>query len=300
MFGQTINWLTYANAVEFLPRIIFALFAAYYSKEIFLILFQLSNALTHSFSSDTVKTLIDGQANSTIATVLQVVYAVMGFLLIVEEAARMAVLYLLFAFSPILFFLAALTETQSVALSSLKAAILFALLQPVQAAVLNVGDRVLTSVLAQHAGNLGALNFLVAIAIMYICLMLFFSFNSLAFGKAGGPLGLAAMGTSLGLAAGGAKVALSGASKGGRALDARVGVKNSAIPGAAWAVSNVRSTIEGFGEAGLALGYFAAKGSNMLINTGVRAMNSPAMKNIGSAAGRHFGFQKTPPARPKP
>lgn len=307
MFGQTIHWLTYANAVEFLPRIVFALIAAYFSKEIFVILFQFSNALTHPFTTDTVKTLIDGQPNNTVAMVMQVVYAIMGFLLIVEEAARMAVLYLLFAFSPILFFLAALTETQSVAMSTFKAAILFALLQPAQAATLNVGSRVLSTVLTQHAGNLGVLNFLVAIAIMYICLMLFFSFNSLAFGRAGGPLGMAALGTSLGLAAGGAKVALSTAGKGagvagkaGRALDARVGVKHAPIPGSAWVTSNALSTATGVVDASVAAGGFMAQGSHLLVNAGMHAMKSPSMKHIGSAAGRAFGFQKTPPAKPKP
>ena len=178
------------------------LLAAFYSKQFFLLLIQTNNALAAIFECSNVaattdctkgvlNTVINAPTTGTVAGALQIVYGVMGFLLIIEEAARIAVIYLLFAFSPILFFLASLRETERWAKSTALAAILFILLQAMQAATLNVGESVLSGVFHNSASQLGFLNLLVAIAILYITLLLFFSITRMAFGFAGGPFALA-------------------------------------------------------------------------------------------------------------
>src|SRR5581483_3784502 len=122
MLGSTMNWLAYANLIEIIPRLLLGLLAAYYSKQFFLLLIQTNNALTSIFecanvaattdcTKNVLSTIINAHATGTVAESLQIVYGCMGFLLIIEEAARIAVVYLLFAFSPILFFLASLRET---------------------------------------------------------------------------------------------------------------------------------------------------------------------------------------------
>lgn len=225
MLGSTMNWLAYANLVEIIPRLLLGLLAAYYSKQFFLLLIQTNNALASIFecsnvaaatdcTKDVLGTVINAHATGTVAESLQIVYGCMGFLLIIEEAARIAVIYLLFAFSPILFFLASLRETERWAKSTALAAILFILLQAMQAATLNVGEGVLSGVFHNTAGQLGFLNLLVAIAILYITLLLFFSITRMAFGFAGGPLALAPLEMSLGLAGAGGRALLGG----GRAL----------------------------------------------------------------------------------
>lgn len=229
MLGSTMHWLAYANLVEMIPRLLLGLLAAYYSKQFFLLLIQTNNTLAAIFecsnaavvancTKNTIGTTINAPTTGTVAQALQIVYGGMGFLLIIEEAARIAVIYLLFAFSPILFFLASLRETERWAKSTALAAILFILLQAMQAATLNVGEGVLSGVLHNSASQLGFLNLLVAIAILYITLLLFFSITRMAFGFAGGPLALAPVEMSMGLAgAGGRALIGSGRALGGAA-----------------------------------------------------------------------------------
>ncbi len=201
MLGSTINWLAYANLMEMIPRLALGLLAALFSKQIFLMLIEANNALVAIFecnnaaavtecASSVVSSVVNAHTTGTAAEVLQIVYGIMGFLLIIEEAARIAVIYLLFAFSPILFFLVSLRETERWAKAAVLATVLFILLQAMQAGTLTVGEQVLSSVLHNNVSQLEFLNLLVSIAILYITLLLFFSITRIAFGFAGGPLAL--------------------------------------------------------------------------------------------------------------
>jgi hypothetical protein len=182
MVGSAVNWLAYANLAELLPRLLFGLLAAYFSKEFFIMLIQANNALAGIFNHDTINTIINGKASGVVNEALQILYGLMGFCLIVEEVARIAILYLLFAFAPILFFFASLRETQRWAKIAAVAAVVFVFIQAAQSATLDVGGRVLTTVLKNTDGNLTFLNILISLAILYLTLMLFFSLARLALG----------------------------------------------------------------------------------------------------------------------
>lgn len=182
MVGSAVNWLAYANLAELLPRLLFGLLAAYFSKEFFIMLIQANNALAGIFNHNTINTIINGKASGVVNEALQILYGLMGFCLIVEEVARIAILYLLFAFAPILFFFASLRETQRWAKTAGVAAVVFVFIQAAQSATLDVGGRVLTTVLKNTDGNLTFLNILISLAILYLTLMLFFSLARLALG----------------------------------------------------------------------------------------------------------------------
>ena len=197
MLGSGVAWLAYANLAELIPRLFFGLLAAYFSKEFFILLIQGNNALAGIFNQNALATVINGNATGVIDESLQIVYGIMGFLLVIEEAARIAIIYLLFAFSPILFFFAALRETQHWAKTAVMAAIIFVFMQAVQSATLYVGGRVLSSLLHNTDGQLGFLNLLVSIAILYVTLTLFFSLARMALGHGAAPLGAGVLGASV-------------------------------------------------------------------------------------------------------
>lgn len=197
MVGSAVNWLAYADLAELIPRLLFGLLAAYFSKEFFIMLIQANNALAGIFNHGTLDTVINGKASGVVDESLQILYGLLGFVLIIEEAARIAIIYLLFAFSPILFFLASLRETQRWAKTAAMAAVIFIFLQAIQLATLDVGGRVLATVLHNTDGQLSFLNLLVSLAILYVTLILFFVLARMALGIGGGMLGTTTRGVYL-------------------------------------------------------------------------------------------------------
>jgi hypothetical protein len=194
MLGSVVNWLAYANLAELIPRLLFGLLAAYFSKEFFMMLIQANNALAGIFNHGTLDTVINGKASGVVDESLQIVYGLLGFVLIIEEVARIAIIYLLFAFAPILFFLASLRETQRWAKTAATAAVIFVFLQAIQSATLDVGGRVMATVLHNTEGQLGFLNLLVSLTILYVTLVLFFVLARMVLGMGGGMFGPAGRG----------------------------------------------------------------------------------------------------------
>lgn len=209
MLGSVLSWLSYATLIELIPRIVFALLAALYSKQFFVMLIQANNALTTlttQFNVDTLNIMLNQAPMGLINNGLQIVYGVLVFLLMLEEVVRIAILYVLFAFSPLLFFFAALRETQRWAKNAALAIVLFIFLQAMQAMVLHIGSQIMTSVIHPNPESVSAglhstatgsttdlnfLNLLVSIAILYIALTLFFGVVRIALGRAGDLLAVA-------------------------------------------------------------------------------------------------------------
>ncbi|MBX5450171.1 MAG: hypothetical protein IRZ24_08895 [Thermogemmatispora sp.] len=189
-----INWLSYADTAELISRVLLGLLAAYFSKQFFIMLIQVSNALTGIFNNNSLDTVINGHPSGVVAESLQILYGLMGFLLIIEGVARIAIIYMLFAFAPILFFFATLRETQRWAKMAAGAAIIFVFIQPVQVAALDIGGKVLATVLHNTGGQLTFLNLLVSLAVLYITLALFFFMAHLGLGTGAYPLGTGVMG----------------------------------------------------------------------------------------------------------
>lgn len=186
--GSVLSWLSYANLIELIPRLLFALLAAFFSKTFFIMLIQTNNALAGIFNTNALTIIMDQTTTGIISNLMQILYGVLAFVLILEGVARIAVIYLLFAFAPILFFLAGLRETQRWAKNAAVAAVLFIFLQAIQAGTLDVGGRIMTSVLHSKPEDVTFLNLLVAVAIMYITLTLFFSITRMALGRGGDAL----------------------------------------------------------------------------------------------------------------
>lgn len=197
--GSVLSWLAYANLIELVPRLLFALLAAFYSREFFIMLIQINNALAGIFNTNALTIIMDQSTTGIINSLMQILYGILAFILILEGAARIAVIYLLFAFAPILFFLASLRETQHFAKTAATAAILFIFLQTMQAGALDVGGRVMTSVLHSKPGDLTFLNLLVSVAIMYVTLTLFFGVTRMALGRGGDTLAYAPFAAALGI-----------------------------------------------------------------------------------------------------
>lgn len=189
MIGAVVNWLSYAQIVELLPRLLFALLAALLSRQVFILLIQASNALSSIFSSSVFQTIIMHPNPGIRLGLLQILYGLLGLALVVEGAARLALIEALFAASPLLFFLAALPETQRWAQSSAIAAVLLIFLQAVQAFLLDVGDHLLMSILHTHSGAPDGIQVLVALAVLYLTLTLFVALLRAAFGPGGYALG---------------------------------------------------------------------------------------------------------------
>jgi hypothetical protein len=185
MIGSVVNWLSYAQIIELLPRLLFALLAALLSRQVFVLLIQVNNALSVIFSNSLFQTIITHPNPGIRLGLLQILYGLLGLALIVEGAARLALIEALFAASPLLFFLAALPETQRWAQTCAVAAVLFVFLQAVQAFLLDVGDHLLGGVLHVQSGSLNVLQLLVALAILYLTLTLFVALLRAAFGPGG-------------------------------------------------------------------------------------------------------------------
>jgi len=189
MIGAVVNWLSYAQIIELLPRLLFALLAALLSRQVFILLIQSSNALSTVFSSSIFQTIIMHPNPGIRLGLLQILYGLLGLALVVEGAARLALIEALFAASPLLFFLAALPETQRWAQTSAVAAVLLIFMQAVQAFLLDVGDHLLMSILHTHGGAPDGVQLLVALAVLYLTLTLFVALLRAAFGPGGYALG---------------------------------------------------------------------------------------------------------------
>ena len=185
MVGSVVAFLSYAQVIELLPRLIFALLAAALSREFFLLLIEANNALSSHFSTTIMQTFI-GHPNPGIKQgLVQILFDLLGYALILEEVVRLGILYVLFAASPLLFFLAALPETQRFAQGAAQAAILLVFLQAIQTFILDVGNLLSAGVLAGTQSNLSGLHVLIVLAILYLVLVVFFAIIRMAFGPAG-------------------------------------------------------------------------------------------------------------------
>ncbi len=212
MIGKTFSWLSYAEVLEYLPRIGFGLLAAYLSGHLIQIVVDGSNALSLVFSHSLFTSLTSGTPKDMISLVLDTVYLLMGLLLILEEGARYTILFVIIAFLPLLLFTACMKETQNIAKGAVRGLIFFTFLQPAQMAVMAVGQTVILSILHGDTGNI--LSYLVSIGIMIFVLAMFFSCARFAFGGFSAPFAAAASGVA-GLTAG---ASLRGAVQGGRGL----------------------------------------------------------------------------------
>src|SRR5579859_477284 len=112
MIGQAFSWLSYANMLELLQRIALGLLAAVCSLEFTHFLVDVSNALCKMFDPTILTKMTDSAPDSSVAATLQGIYIFMSILLILEEAARYAILYILIAFSPLWMVAASIRETQ--------------------------------------------------------------------------------------------------------------------------------------------------------------------------------------------
>jgi hypothetical protein len=297
--GASTSWLSYASVVELAPRLIIALLAAYFSKTLFVGLIGANNTFTSAFAENTLKTLLSEQSNGTVVSLLQIVYAIMALLLLIEAAARMAVLYLLFAFAPILLFCAALRETEGVARSSVMATLLFIFLQTMQLAVLAVGGKVIGSVLTGSAGVLAVLNLLAALAILYIALMLFLSVTRLALGGLGTPLGSGVLWASTGMFGRLAKAAIksrgtvSSRRSSPRAFPSRESAENPR--GSLFSFEGIRSRFApSSSSSSTSAGDAAKTPSSGATGTGRTFSGNPASKTSGAPADQRQGTPSSP------
>jgi hypothetical protein len=185
MIGSVVNWLSYAQIIELLPRLLFAMLAALLSRQVFVLLIQANNALGTIFSSSVFQTIIMHPNPGIRLGLLQILYGLLGIALVVEGAARLALIEALFAASPLLFFLAALPETQRWAQTSAVAAVLLIFLQAGQAFLLDVGDHLLMNILHTPSGAPDGMQLLVAVAVLYLTLTLFVALLRTAFGPGG-------------------------------------------------------------------------------------------------------------------
>jgi hypothetical protein len=217
VLGGGFNWLSYASIQETLPRILFGLIAAYFSMQIAKVIIDGSNAFSGLFHGGMLQSMFNTQPDGTVAAVVQVIYVLMGVLLVVEDGARFAILYILLAFLPLLLFTMSLKETSHYAKGGIKALILFTFLQPAQIALMYLGQAVLTQVMTKDPGNI--LNYLIGIGIMFVTLSLFFSVSRVAFGGAFQPMGALATGAVAGFALGSAKFSGNNLLRGRRALN---------------------------------------------------------------------------------
>ncbi len=146
MMGKSFgSWLSYADLIEMLPRIVMALIAAYVSARICQVVIDGSNALGSMFNTDLLANL-QNEPTNLFTTFVQILLCVLVLLLILEEAVRFAILFVLIGFSPVWAFCGALRETQFVFKGALKALFFMSLLQPCQLAVMSLGQHMTTSI----------------------------------------------------------------------------------------------------------------------------------------------------------
>ncbi len=191
---RTTNWLSYANVVELLPRILFGVLAAYGSLEVARLTIDTSNALSTIFVSDLFTKLTQSSSDNIIVTVLQALDIIMAIGLVLEEAVRFVMLYILIGFAPLWAFSMSLRETQGIARAGFQGLIIFALLQPAQNAILDLGGDVV-STLTGSPLNYGVMQFLIVLGIMFLALSLIFVASRAALGGMAIPLAALTLGT---------------------------------------------------------------------------------------------------------
>jgi hypothetical protein len=146
MMGKSFgSWLSYADLLEMLPRMILALIAAYISARICQIAIDGSNALSSIFNTDLLSSL-KNEPGDLFTTFVQTLLALLTLILILEEAVRFAILFAVIGFSPIWTFCGALRETQFIFKGALKTLFFMSLLQPCQLAVMSLGQHMTTSI----------------------------------------------------------------------------------------------------------------------------------------------------------
>jgi hypothetical protein len=144
--GQSFgSWLSYADLIEMVPRIVLALLAAYVSARICQVVIDGSNALGSIFNTDLLSNLQNEPAD-LFSTFVQIFLCLLSLLLILEEAVRFAILFVLIGFSPVWAFCGGLRETQFIFKGALKALFFMSLLQPCQLAVMSLGQHMTTSI----------------------------------------------------------------------------------------------------------------------------------------------------------
>lgn len=165
--------LSYANALDLIPRVILATLAAHFSLHFIQILIDGNNALCALFAQD--HQLI-GLTNKTtgqgFVIFLQVFYAIMGLLLLFQAIARDALLSLLMVLSPAWFFAWCLPETQPLARLGTTATIALTFLQALQLLVIDVGGHMIATLALGTATQFSLLNVLGGIAVLYVALQL--------------------------------------------------------------------------------------------------------------------------------
>ncbi len=192
---RTTNWLSYANIVELLPRILFGVLAAYGSLEVARLTIDTSNALSAMFTSDLFTKLTQSSSDNIVVTIVQFLAILMAFGLVLEEAVRFVVLYALIGFAPLWAFAWSLRETQGIARAGFQGLIIFALLQPAQNALLDLGGDVVNT-LVGNPTNYGFLQFLILLGIMILVLSLIFVASRATLGGMATPLAALALGTT--------------------------------------------------------------------------------------------------------
>jgi hypothetical protein len=284
MISKTFgSWLSYADLLEMLPRIVMALIAAYLSARICQIVIDGSNALSSVFNND----LLSGLQNNPqdlFTTFVQILLCLLTLALILEEAVRYAILFILIGFAPIWVFCGALKETQFIFKGALKALFLISLLQPCQTAVLDLGQH-LTDTIGGTSGTF--LYYLISIA-----LMLFVLFMMSWFLRASGissPFGI----VGAGAVALGTRAISRGIAKGTKG--AVNTVKNS--PRLASAAIHTPMATVGAGVRA----YQAVRATPRNIRTGigtVQARMSKAYQSINTARNRMLGISHLNPPPP--
>src|SRR5262249_50513204 len=132
MMSQSFgSWLSYADLLELLPRLIMALIAAYISVRICQIVIDGSNALSSIFSNNLLLGL-QNDPQELFSIFSQILLCILILVLILEEAVRFAILFVLIGFAPLWAFCGATRETQFIFKGGLKALFFVTLLQPCQ------------------------------------------------------------------------------------------------------------------------------------------------------------------------
>lgn len=170
ILGQQ-SWMRYADAVEILPRIIFATLAAHFSLHFIQIVIEGNNAFCHVFAGDhQLIGLLTIQNAQGFTQFLQIFFGVMLIALIITAITRLALLSILMVLSPWLLFALALPETEEIGRMGITAIIALTFMQALQLAVLTIGGRLLATVALGTGPNTVIVNLLSGIAVLFVML----------------------------------------------------------------------------------------------------------------------------------
>ena len=169
ILGQQ-SWLAYADAIEILPRLLFATLAAHFSLHFGQIVIDGNNAFSSIFQDHQLIGLMDAKTGQAFVKFLQFFYGIMMLLLLLEGVLRIALLNLILIASPLWMFAWALAETERLARLGTTACIAIAFLQAIQLAVVTVGGNLLATLVTGTAPQFQLLNFLGGIATIYLAL----------------------------------------------------------------------------------------------------------------------------------